>query len=73
MRRLGLRWLLANLWKVEDPLTGTAGVDGTGQQGFVVVRADEAGVAILLEQQEIHVLRSLVIGVPADSRVMSGY
>lgn len=50
--------------KVEDPLPGTAGVDGVGEQSLVVVRPDEPGVAILLEEQEVHVLSRFVVGVP---------
>ena len=63
-RRLVCRGLLANLRKVEDPLPGTAGVDGVGEQRLVVVRPDEPGVAILLEEQEVHVLSGFVVGVP---------
>ena len=63
MGRLVSRGLFANLRKVEDSLAWTARVDGIGEQGLVVVRPDEAGVAILLQQQEVNMLGSLVVGV----------
>ena len=50
--------------KVEDPLPRTARVNGVGEEGFVVIGSDEPGVAILLQEQEVHVLSSLVVGVP---------
>ena len=50
--------------EIEDSLSRTAGVDGVGEQGLVVVRSDEARVTVLLEQQEVHMLSSLVVGVP---------
>ena len=50
--------------KVEDPLPGTSRVDGVGEKLLVVVRPDEPGVAILLEEKEVHVLSSFVVGVP---------
>ena len=53
--------------KVEDPLPRTARVNDVGEEGFVVVGSDEPGVAILLQEQEVHVLSSLVVGVPEFS------
>ena len=63
VRRLVGRGLFANLREVEDSLARTARVDGVGEQGLVVVRPDEAGIAILLQQQEVDMLGSLVVGV----------
>ena len=65
--RLVLGDLLPDLGEVEDPLPGAARVDGVGEQRLVVVRADEAGVAVLLQQQHVHVLGRLVVGVPGHN------
>ena len=69
--RLVLGDLLPDLGEVEDPLPGAARVDGVGEQRLVVVRADEAGVAVLLQQQHVHVLRGLVVGVPGHNIISS--
>ena len=69
--RLVLGDLLPDLGEVEDPLPGAARVDGVGEQRLVVVRADEAGVAVLLQQQHVHVLGRLVVGVPGQNSISS--
>ena len=69
MWRLVLGDLLPDLGEVEDPLPGAARVDGVGEQRLVVVRADEAGVAVLLQQQHVHVLGRLVVGVPGHNSI----
>ena len=71
MWRLVLGDLLPDLGEVEDPLPGAARVDGVGEQRLVVVRADEAGVAVLLQQQHVHVLGGLVVGVPGHNIIKS--
>ena len=71
MWRLVLGDLLPDLGEVEDPLPGAARVDGVGEQRLVVVRADEAGVAVLLQQQHVHVLGRLVVGVPGHNSISS--
>ena len=67
--RLVLGDLLPDLGEVEDPLPGAARVDGVGEQRLVVVRADEAGVAVLLQQQHVHVLGGLIVGVPGQNSI----
>ena len=37
-----LRRFLANLWEIKEALPGVSGVEGIGQQVFVVFRPDES-------------------------------
>ena len=37
-----MRRFLANLWEIKEALPGVSGVEGIGQQVFVVFRPDES-------------------------------
>lgn len=54
--------IFACLWS-QVPFLLIARIDRVGGQGFVVFGADEARVAVLLEQERVHVLRGHLEGV----------